>query len=275
MGMKKYQPTSPGLRNTVISDFDGITTNKPCKKLTKNKKKNSGRNNQGRLTVRHRGGGNKVAYRIIDFKRDKDGIPAKVASIEYDPNRSARIALLNYADGEKRYILAPIGLKVGETIQSGAGSEIRIGNAMPLKNMPTGTVVHNIELVSGKGAQIARSAGASAQLLAKEGDHAVIRLSSGEQRLVRIECRATIGQVGNVEHRNIKLGKAGRKRWKGRRPEVRGAVMNPCDHPHGGGEGKAPVGRAHPCTPSGRPALGLKTRKKRKASDRLIIRKRK
>lgn len=275
MGTKKFKPTSPAVRSMVVADFEEITAIEPCKSLVVKKAKNSGRNNMGRVTVRHRGGGVRKAYRLIDFKRDKDDVPARVASIEYDPNRTARIALLNYADGEKRYIIAPIGLKVDDTVASGVNAEIKTGNSLPLKNIPTGTTVHNIELIAGKGAQIARSAGASAQLMAKDKGYAVIKLASGEQRLVREECRATIGQVGNIEHRNIKIGKAGRKRLMGRRPQVRGSVMNPCDHPHGGGEGRAPIGRSHPCTPAGKPALGMKTRKKNKASNRLIISKKK
>lgn len=275
MGTKKFKPTSPAVRSMVVADFDEITTTKPCKSLVAKKQKNSGRNNLGRVTVRHRGGGVRKSYRIIDFKRNKDSVPANVASIEYDPNRTARIALLHYIDGEKRYIIAPIGLKVGDSVESGEKSEIKIGNCLPLKNIPLGTTIHNIELMAGKGAQVARSAGASAQLMAKDKGYALVKLASGEQRLVREECRATIGQVGNLDHRNIKIGKAGRKRMMGRRPQVRGSVMNPCDHPHGGGEGRAPIGRPHPCTPAGKPAIGYKTRKKKKASDRLIISKKK
>lgn len=275
MGTKKYKPTSPAIRRMVVSDFAEITTDRPEKSLIVKKKSVSGRNNQGKVTVRHRGGGVKRNYRIIDFKRNKDNIPARVASIEYDPNRTANIALLNYKDGEKRYIIAPLGLKVDDEVMSGEAAEVKLGNAMPLKNIPTGTIIHNIELVAGKGGQLVRSAGTSAQLMAKEKDYAVIKLASGEQRLIRIECRATIGQIGNTDNRNIKVGKAGRKRMMGRRPQVRGSVMNPCDHPHGGGEGRAPIGRPHPCTPAGKPALGMKTRKKRKVSDKLIISKRK
>ncbi len=247
----------------------------PEKSLVQSLKKHSGRNNHGRITVRHRGGGGKIKYRIIDFKRLKDGIPAKVTAIEYDPNRSANIALLCYADGEKRYILAPNKLSVGDEIFSGAGSDIKVGNAMELKDMPTGTVIHNIELKPGKGGQLVRAAGMSAQLMAKEGTHAHVRLPSGEVRLIRSNCRATIGQVGNLDHENVTIGKAGRKRHMGIRPTVRGSVMNPCDHPHGGGEGRCPIGRPSPMTPWGKPALGYKTRKKNKHSDKYIIRGRK
>lgn len=273
MPVKKFKPTSPGRRFVTVSDFKEITTDTPERSLTAPLKKNSGRNNQGRLTVRHRGGGHKRLYRIIDFKRDKDGIPAKVATIEYDPNRTSRIALLNYADGEKRYIIAPNGLKVGDKVESGPAADIKPGNALPLKNIPVGSVIHSIELKPLKGAQMCRSAGASAQLMAKEGDYANIRMPSGEVRLVHINCKATIGQVGNLEHENITIGKAGRSRWLGKRPTVRGVVMNPVDHPHGGGEGRSPVGR-HPVTPWGKPALGAKTRKKNKPSDKMIIKRR-
>lgn len=273
MGIKKYKPTSPGIRFVTVSTFEEITTDEPEKSLLEPLKKRAGRNNQGRITVRHRGGGHKRMYRIIDFKRNKDGIPAKVATIEYDPNRSARIALLHYADGEKRYILAPLGLKVGDIVESGPQADIKPGNALPLRNIPVGTLVHNIELKPGKGGQLVRSAGAAAQIIAKEGDYATLRLPSGEMRMVHLECRATVGQVGNLDHENITIGKAGRARWLGIRPTVRGVVMNPVDHPHGGGEGRSPIGR-HPVTPWGKPALGVKTRRK-KASDRLIIKRRK
>ena len=271
MAIKKFKPTSPALREMTVFISDEVTTNQPEKSLLVSLKKNSGRNAQGKITVRHRGGGNRRKYRIIDFKRNKDGIPAKVATIEYDPNRTANIALLNYADGEKRYILAPVGIKVGDTLLSGPTADIKPGNALALKNMPVGTVVHNIELKAGKGAQLVRSAGVSAQLMAKEGNKALLRLPSGEMRYVSIECKATIGQVGNVEHANETIGKAGRKRHMGIRPTVRGSVMNPNDHPHGGGEGRSPIGRPSPVTPWGKPALGYKTRKKNKASDKLIV----
>ena len=258
----------------TVSSFDEITTDKPEKSLTVRLTKTGGRNQQGKLTVRHRGGGHKRLYRIIDFKRTKDGIPARVATIEYDPNRSARIALLNYADGEKRYILAPNGLKVGDKVESGAEADIKVGNALPIKNIPVGTMIHNIEMKIGKGAQLARSAGSAVQLMAKENDYALLRLPSGELRKVHINCRATIGQVGNLEHENITIGKAGRNRWLGKRPENRGVAMNPNDHPHGGGEGRSPVGRKHPVTKWGKCAMGAKTRRK-KASDKLIVRGRK
>ena len=271
MAIKKFKPTSPALRQMTVLVSDEITTNQPEKSLLVSLKKNSGRNAHGKITVRHRGGGNRRKYRIIDFKRNKDGIPAKVATIEYDPNRTANIALLNYADGEKRYILAPVGIKVGDTLMSGPDADIKPGNALALKNMPVGTVIHNIELKPGKGAQLVRSAGVSAQLMAKEGTKALLRLPSGEMRYVSIECKATIGQVGNVEHGNVVIGKAGRVRHMGIRPTVRGSVMNPCDHPHGGGEGRAPIGRSGPVTPWGKPALGYKTRKKNKASNKLIV----
>ena len=271
MAIKKFKPTSPALRQMTVLVSDEITCNQPEKSLLVSLKKNSGRNAQGKITVRHRGGGNRRKYRIIDFKRNKDGIPAKVATIEYDPNRTANIALLNYADGEKRYILAPVGIKVGDTLLSGPTADIKPGNALALKNMPVGTVVHNIELKAGKGAQLVRSAGVSAQLMAKEGNKALLRLPSGEMRYVSIECKATIGQVGNVEHANETIGKAGRKRHMGIRPTVRGSVMNPNDHPHGGGEGRSPIGRPSPVTPWGKPALGYKTRKKNKASNKLIV----
>ena len=271
MAIKKFKPTSPALRQMTVLISDEITCNQPEKSLLVSLKKNSGRNAQGKITVRHRGGGNRRKYRIIDFKRNKDGIPAKVATIEYDPNRTANIALLHYADGEKAYILAPVGLEVGTTVLSGPTADIKPGNAMALKDMPVGTVIHNIELKPGKGAQLVRSAGVSAQLMAKEGKKALLRLPSGEMRFVSIDCKATIGQVGNIEHGNVVIGKAGRKRHMGIRPTVRGSVMNPCDHPHGGGEGRTSIGRPSPVTPWGKPALGYKTRKKNKASDKLIV----
>ena len=271
MAIKKFKPTSPALRQMTVLVSDEITCNQPEKSLLVSLKKNSGRNAKGKITVRHRGGGNRRKYRIIDFKRNKDGIPAKVATIEYDPNRTANIALLHYADGEKAYILAPVGLEVGTTVLSGPTADIKPGNAMALKDMPVGTVIHNIELKPGKGAQLVRSAGVSAQLMAKEGKKALLRLPSGEMRFVSIDCKATIGQVGNIEHGNVVIGKAGRKRHMGIRPTVRGSVMNPCDHPHGGGEGRTSIGRPSPVTPWGKPALGYKTRKKNKASDKLIV----
>lgn len=274
MGIKKYNPTTPGLRGMTVSTFEEITCTTPEKSLTVTLKKHSGRNSRGKITVRHRGGGYRPKYRIIDFKRDKDGIPGTVATIEYDPNRSANIALINYADGEKRYIVAPNKLKVGDVIVSGADSDIKIGNALPVANIPVGTVVHNIELQPGKGAQLVRSAGNGAQLMAKEGKYASLRLPSGEVRKVRLECRATIGEVGNIDHQNIQIGKAGRKRHMGIRPTVRGSVMNPNDHPHGGGEGKAGIGRVSPVTPWGKPALGYKTRKKKNQSDKYIVKRR-
>ena len=270
MAIKSFKPYSAGRRFMTVASFDEITTDKPEKSLVERLKKNGGRNQQGRLTVRHQGGGHKRLYRIIDFKRNKDGIPAKVATIEYDPNRSARIALLNYADGEKRYIIAPNGLKVGDQVMSGPEADIKPGNALPLKNIPVGTLVHNVELKIGKGAQLVRSAGAYAQLMAIEGDYATLRMPSGEMRKVHVNCRATIGVVGNSEHMNITIGKAGRNRWLGKRPENRGVAMNPNDHPHGGGEGRSPVGRKHPVTKWGKCAMGAKTRRK-KASDKLII----
>lgn len=275
MGIRGFKPTSPAIRQMTVSTFEEITKSTPEKSLCITLKKNSGRNNQGKITVRHRGGGYKIKYRIIDFKRTKDDVPAKVSSIEYDPNRSANIALLTYADGEKRYILAPYKLNVGDTVVSGPNVDIKIGNALPLINIPVGTIIHNIELKPGKGAQLVRSAGNSAQLMAKEGKLALLRLPSGETRYVRSECRATIGQVGNIDHENINVGKAGRKRHMGIRPTVRGSVMNPCDHPHGGGEGRTPIGRPAPVTPWGKPALGYKTRKKHKASNKLIVSRRK
>lgn len=273
MGIKKFKPTSPGRRQMTVSTFEEITKSEPEKSLVQPLKKTGGRNAQGRLTVRHRGGGHKRLYRVIDFKRDKDGIPAKVAAIEYDPNRSANIALLNYADGEKRYMIAPEGLNVGDQVISGPEADIKVGNALPLRNIPVGTVIHNIELKAGKGGQLVRSAGNAAQLMAKEGNYGHVRLPSGEVRLIHLDCKATIGQVGNLDHENINLGKAGRARWLGIRPTVRGVVMNPVDHPHGGGEGRSPVGR-NPVTPWGKPALGAKTRKKNKPSDKMIVKKR-
>ncbi|MFU2158879.1 MULTISPECIES: 50S ribosomal protein L2 [Caldisericum] len=276
MGLKVYKPITPGLRGrTVLNHKEVITKTEPEKSLVEGLRKEGGRNNTGKITVRHRGGGNKRLYRIIDFKRDKDGIPAKVTSIEYDPNRSAYIALLTYADGEKRYIIAPLGLKVGDTVMSGPDAEIKVGNALPLKNIPLGTFIHNIELIPGKGGQIARSAGAAAQLIAKEDEYAQIRMPSNEIRRIRLECKATIGQVGNLDHENVNLGKAGHKRHLGIRPTVRGSAMNPVDHPHGGGEGKAPIGHPGPLTPWGKPTLGYKTRKKKNPSDKYIIKRRK
>lgn len=275
MSIKSFKPTSPGRRQMTVSTFEEITRDKPEKSLVVPLKSKGGRNNQGKMTVRHQGGGHKRLYRIIDFKRDKDGVPAKVATIEYDPNRSARIALLHYADGEKRYILSPDGLKVGDVIYSGPDADIKVGNALPLANIPVGTIIHNIELKPAKGAQIVRSAGGSAQLMAKENDYASVRLPSGEVRLVHIRCKATIGQVGNLEHENINYGKAGRKRWKGIRPTSRGVVMNPVDHPHGGGEGRSPIGRKNPVTPWGKPAIGGKTRKKKNINDKFIVKPRK
>ncbi len=276
MGIKKYKPTSDGRRGMTSLTFEEITTDKPEKSLLAPLKRKAGRNNQGKLTVRHHGGGHKRQYRIIDFKRNKDGIPGRVATIEYDPNRTANIALINYVDGEKKYIIAPKGLKVGSLIESGPKADIVVGNALPLENIPTGTVVHNIEMKAGKGGQLARAAGTEAQLLGKDKEgYVTIRLCSGEVRMVRKECRATIGQVGNTDHENVKIGKAGRSRWMGIRPTVRGVVMNPNDHPHGGGEGKAPIGRKSPVTPWGKPTLGYKTRKKKKHSSKYIIRGRK
>ena len=274
MGIKTYNPYTPSRRNMSGYDFKEITTSTPEKSLTTSLKKNAGRNAQGKITVRHHGGGSRRKYRIIDFKRNKDGIPATVKSIEYDPNRTANIALICFADGEKRYILAPVGLKVGQVVMNGSEAEVRVGNCMELKDMPVGTQIHNIELYPGHGGQLVRSAGVSAQLMAKEGKYATIRMPSGEMRMVPIVCRATIGQVGNTEHNLVNIGKAGRKRHMGIRPTVRGSVMNPNDHPHGGGEGKAPVGRSGPCTPWGKPALGYKTRKKNKQSNKMIIRRR-
>ena len=271
MPVRKYKPTSPGRRFRSVSDFEEITKSKPEKQLVEPLKRTGGRNANGRITTRHKGGGHKRRYRIIDFKRTKDAVPARVAAIEYDPNRSARIALLHYADGAKSYILAPARLAVGDEVASGPAADIRPGNALPLANIPTGTVVHNVELQPGRGGQLARSAGSGIQLVAKDGPHAVLRLPSGELRRVALTCRATVGQVGNVEHINISSGKAGRSRWLGKRPTVRGSAMNPVDHPHGGGEGKSKGGR-HPVTPWGVPTLGKRTRRKRKQSDSLIIR---
>ncbi|WP_044641882.1 50S ribosomal protein L2 [Risungbinella massiliensis] len=275
MGIKSFRPTTPSRRQMTVSTFEEITTDKPEKSLLAPLTKKAGRNNQGRITTRHQGGGHKRKYRIIDFKRNKDGIVGKVATIEYDPNRSANIALVNYVDGEKRYILAPSGLKVGQEVMSGPEADIRVGNALPLRNIPVGSVIHNIEMKPGAGGQLVRAAGASAQLLGKEGKYAIIRLTSGEMRYILLECRATLGQVGNLDHELINIGKAGRSRWLGKRPTVRGSVMNPVDHPHGGGEGRAPIGRKGPVTPWGKPTLGYKTRKKNKASDKYIIRRRK
>ncbi|QZY54624.1 50S ribosomal protein L2 [Crassaminicella profunda] len=274
MGIKKFNPTSPALRQMTVSTFEEITKKEPEKSLLVALTKKAGRNAQGKITVRHRGGGAKRKYRLIDFKRNKDGVPAKVTAIEYDPNRSANIALLTYADGEKRYIIAPNKLNVGDTIMSGEGSDIKVGNALQLKDIPVGTIIHNIEMKPGKGGQLVRAAGNSAQLMAKEDKYAQVRLPSGEVRLVSINCKATIGQVGNLDHENITIGKAGRKRHMGIRPTVRGSVMNPNDHPHGGGEGRAPVGRPSPMTPWGKPAIGYKTRKKNKSTDKYIVKRR-
>jgi len=273
MAIRKVKPRSPGSRFVTYPDFKDVTRKEPEKSLVEPLKKNGGRNCYGRITLRHRGGGHKRLYRIIDFRREKENVPAKVASIEYDPNRSARIALLHYLDGEKRYILAPVGLKVGDTVVSSDTADIKPGNCLRLERMPLGTVVHNVEMKPGKGGQLVRSAGSGAQLMAKEGRHAILRLPSGEMRMVPIVCRATVGQVGNIEHENLSVGKAGRKRWLGRRPKVRGVAMNPVDHPMGGGEGRSSGGR-HPCTPWGKPTKGYRTRKT-KPSDKLIIRRRK
>lgn len=275
MAIKKYKPTSAGRRGMTGLDFAEITTDKPEKSLLSPLHNKGGRNNQGKLTVRHQGGGHKRQYRVIDFKRTKDGIPGRVATIEYDPNRTANIALINYVDGEKRYILAPKGLQVGMMIESGPEADIKVGNALPLANIPVGTVIHNIELQPGKGGQLVRSAGTEAQLLGKEGEYVLVRLNSGETRYILSTCRATIGQVGNLEHELVNIGKAGRSRWLGKRPTVRGSVMNPNDHPHGGGEGRSPIGRKSPMSPWGKPTLGYKTRKKNKASDKYIVRRRK
>jgi len=274
MAIKKYNPTSPARRHMSVSAFDEITSTTPEKSLLSPIKENAGRNAHGRITVRHQGGGAKRKYRLIDFRRDKDGVPAKVATIEYDPNRSANIALLHYVDGEKRYILAPQGVKPGDTLVSGPGADIKPGNSLILKDIPLGSIIHNIEIEAGKGGKLVRSAGAFAQLMAKEGDYAHIRLTSGEVRLIRLMCKATIGQIGNLDHENISIGKAGRKRHMGFRPTVRGSVMNPVDHPHGGGEGRAPIGRSGPVTPWGKPTLGYKTRPKKKYSDKYIIKSR-
>lgn len=274
MAIKKYKPTTGGTRNMSVSDFAEITTDTPEKSLLSPLNKRAGRNNKGRITVRHQGGGHKRKYRIIDFKRNKDGIPGRVATIEYDPNRSANIALIHYADGEKRYILAPNGLKVGQEILSGEDADIKLGNALPLKNIPVGTIIHNVELKPGRGGQLARSAGAEAQILGREEKYTLVRLASGEVRLILATCRATIGQVGNIEHELIVVGKAGRSRWLGKRPSVRGLAMNPVDHPHGGGEGRAPIGLKSPVSPWGKPTLGYKTRKKSKPSSQYIVRER-
>ncbi len=271
MGIKRYKPTSPARRFMTVSTFEEITTSKPHRGLLEDQRHTAGRNAQGKITVRHHGGGNKRKYRIIDFKRNKDGVPATVKTIEYDPNRSANIALLFYADGEKRYILAPVGLNVGDKLLSGPDADIKAGNALPIEAIPVGTMIHNIELQPGKGGQIARAAGMSAQLMAKEGKYAQVRMPSGEMRLISVKCKATIGLVGNVEHEIVSIGKAGKKRHMGVRPTVRGSVMNPCDHPHGGGEGKSPVGRPGPVTPWGKPALGYKTRKKKNTTNKFIL----
>ena len=274
MGVKQYKPTSPGRRFQTVSDFAEITTSKPEKSLLAPKPKKAGRNNNGRITTRHQGGGTKQRYRIIDFKRDKMDMSATVLRLEYDPNRSANIALVEYEDGERRYILAPVGLAAGDKVISSTAADIKPGNALPLANIPVGSVIHNIEMHPGKGGQLVRSAGTSAQLMAKEGSDAQIRMPSGEVRIVRLNCMATIGQVGNIDHENIQIGKAGRKRNMGWRPTVRGSVMNPCDHPHGGGEGKSPVGRPGPVTPWGKPALGYKTRKTKNPTDKFIVKRR-
>ncbi len=274
MAIKRYKPYTPSRRHMTVSAFDEITKSTPEKSLVVHIKKNSGRNNQGKITVRHKGGGAKLKYRIIDFKRNKDNIPAKVAGIEYDPNRTANIALIVYADGVKSYILAPVGLKVGDTVMNGPEAEVRVGNTLPMRAIPVGANIHNIEMKPGKGGQLVRSAGNVAQLMAKEGKYATVKLPSGEMRMLPIDCRATIGQVGNIDHELIHIGKAGRKRHMGIRPTVRGSVMNPNDHPHGGGEGRAPIGRPSPMTPWGKPAMGYKTRKKHKASNKYIVRRR-
>ena len=271
MAIKRFKPMTPGTRFKTVSSFDEITTKKPEKSLLDTSYRTGGRNNTGRITVRHIGGGNRIKYRIIDFKRNKDNIPARVAEIEYDPNRTAYIALLHYADGEKRYILAPLGLSKGDTVISGETADIKAGNALPLQNIPVGTMVHNIELQPGRGGQMAKAAGSAAQLMAKEGKYATLRLPSGEMRMIPLSCKATVGQVGNLDHELVSLGKAGRKRHMGVKPTGRGVVMNPCDHPHGGGEGKSPIGRPGPVSPWGQPALGYKTRKKHKNSDRFIV----
>jgi len=275
LAVKKFKPTSPGVRQMTVADFSELTKKKPEKSLLRPLISKAGRNNNGRITVRHQGAGHKRRYRLIDFKRIKDGVVATVNAIEYDPNRTSYIALLFYTDGDKRYILAPNGLKVGDQVVSGPEADIKVGNCLPLRNIPVGSVIHNIELKIGKGGQIVRSAGASAQLMAKEGKYAQVRLPSSEVRLVHLDCRATLGQVGNIEHENITIGKAGRSRWMGKRPTVRGVVMNPCDHPHGGGEGRSPIGRKSPVTPWGKPTLGYKTRKKKNPNDKFIVRRRK
>ena len=274
MAIKKYKPTTPGRRDMTVTDYSELSKVAPEKSLLEPLKKHSGRNNTGRITVRHHGGGNRRKYRIIDFKRNKLDMTAKVLTLEYDPNRTAHIALVQYEDGEKRYIIAPVGLKVGDTIEAGKGADIKPGNALPLINIPVGTFIHNVELYPGKGAQLARSAGVMAQLMGKENNLAMIRLPSGEMRYVPLNCMATIGQVGNADHANVQIGKAGRKRHMGWRPTVRGSVMNPCDHPHGGGEGKSPIGRPGPVTPWGKPALGYKTRKTHNRSDKFIVKRR-
>lgn len=274
MSIKIYKPTTNARRNMSVTDYSVLSKVAPERSLLAPLNKKSGRNSYGRITVRHRGGGNRNKYRIIDFKRDKNDMPAKVLTLEYDPNRSAHIALIQYEDGEKRYILAPVGLKVGDKIEAGTGADIKPGNALPLSNIPTGTFIHNVELYPGRGGQLARAAGNAAQLMAKEGAYALLRLPSGELRNVPVNCMASIGQVGNVDHENVKIGKAGRTRHLGIRPTVRGSVMNPCDHPHGGGEGKSPIGRPGPVTPWGKPALGYKTRAKKNRSDKLILRRR-
>jgi len=274
VAIKRYKPYTPSRRHMTVSAFDEITKSTPEKSLVVHIKKNSGRNNQGKITVRHKGGGAKIKYRMVDFKRNKDNIPAKVVGIEYDPNRTANIALIVYADGAKSYILAPVGLKVGDTVMSGVEAEVRVGNTLPMRAIPIGANIHNIEMKPGKGGQLVRSAGNVAQLMAKEGKYATVKLPSGEMRMLPLDCRATIGQVGNIDHELIHIGKAGRKRHMGIRPTVRGSVMNPNDHPHGGGEGRAPIGRPSPMTPWGKPAMGYKTRKKHKASNKYIVRRR-
>lgn len=274
MAIKKYNPTSPARRHMSVSAFEEITKTTPERSLLEPLKKHAGRNSYGKITVRHRGGGNRRKYRVIDFKRDKDGVVANVIAIEYDPNRSANIALLEYEDGEKRYIIAPYGIKVGDKLESGSGADIKPGNALSIADIPVGTLLHNIELSPGRGGQLVRGAGTAAQLMAKDGGYAQIRLPSGEVRMIRLECKATIGQVGNLDYENVKIGKAGRKRHMGWRPTVRGSVMNPCDHPHGGGEGKSPIGRPSPMTPWGKPALGLKTRSKKNKSNKFIVKRR-
>lgn len=274
MGIKRYKPYTPSRRHMTVSTFEEITKSTPEKSLVVHIKKNSGRNNQGKITVRHKGGGAKIKYRLVDFKRNKDNIPATVKAIEYDPNRTANIALIVYADGVKSYILAPLGLKVGDTVMNGENAEVRLGNSLPMRSIPVGSNIHNIEMIPGKGGQLVRAAGNVAQLMAKEGKYATVKLPSGEMRLLPIDCRATIGQIGNLDNELVTIGKAGRKRHMGIRPTVRGSVMNPNDHPHGGGEGRAPIGRPSPMTPWGKPAMGLKTRKKKKQSNKLIIRRR-